>query len=154
MFSHNSNFVFMARVWVEQDPVAQAAFNASVMSESESSHSSDASCELCLQCGCRCGPWFCMRTPVYVKQRRQWKQWSRSPDQQPLWRFLFFLKEHEIHGLYNVIRQDLMRFYGRSRPLRIFDATPSQGDSSEDEMLRDAEYFAAHMHDPCTSVSI
>ena len=126
----------MARDSVEQDPVAQACFNASVMSES--SDSCDASLEPCQQCGSRCGGlWFCHRTPVHVKQRRQWKQWSRSPDQQPLWMFLWFLKEHRISGLYDVIRQDLISF-GRPQPLRILDATPSQSDTSEDRMLRDA----------------
>ena len=69
-----------------------------------------------------------------VKQRRLWKQWSRSHDQQPLWHFLCFLA-HEIPALYNVIRQDLVRF---SAPF-----PPSQGDSSEDGMLRDAEDWAA-----------
>ena len=136
----------MARDWVEQDPVAQAGSNASVMSESsDSSDSSDASSEPCLQCGSRCGGlWFCRRTPVHVKQRRQWKQWSRSPDQQPLWMFLCFLKAHEIPALYNVIRQDLIRFSCRPQPLRILDATPSQSDSSEDRMIRDlAEDWAA-----------
>ena len=130
----------MARVWVEQEPVAQAAFNASVMSES--SDSSDSSSEPCMQCGSRCGGlWFCRRTPLHVKQRRLWKQWSRSHDQQPLWHFLCFLA-HEIPALYNVIRQDLIRFSGRPQPLRNLDATPSQGDS-EDRMLRDAEDWAA-----------
>ena len=70
-------------------------FHASEMSES--SHSSVASSEPCLRCGERCGYLgFCRRTPVNVKQRRQWHQWSRSPDQQPLWMFMCFLKEHEM----------------------------------------------------------
>ena len=112
-------------------------FNASVMSES-----SDTAPEPCLRCGGRCGS-FCRRTPVHVKQRRQWNQWSRSPDQQPLWMFMCFLKRHEKPGLYNVIRQDLMRFSGRLQPLRIVDATPSQSDSSADRMLRDADDWAA-----------
>jgi hypothetical protein len=116
--------------------------NASVMSES--SDSSDASSEPCLRCGERCGYLgFCRRTPVNVKQRRQWHQWSRSPDQQPLWMFMCFLKEHEKPGLYNVIRQDLMWFSGRPQPLLIVDETPSQSASSEDRMLRDAENWAA-----------
>ena len=112
-------------------------FNASVMSES-----SDTAPEPCLRCGGRCGS-FCRRTPVRVKQRKQWKQWSCSPDQQSLWMFMWFLKEHDKPGLYNVIRQDLTRFSGRPQPLRILDATPSQSDSSEDRMLRDAEDWAA-----------
>ena len=49
-----------------------------------------------------------------------------------------FLKDHEKPGLYNVIRQDLMRFSGRPQPLRILDETPSQYDSSDDRELRDA----------------
>ena len=36
-----------------------------------------------------------------------------------------------------------MRFSGRPQPLRIVDETPSQSDSSEDRMLRDAEDWAA-----------
>ena len=39
--------------------------------------------------------------------------------------------------------QDLIWFSGRPQPLRNLDATPSQGDSSEDRMLRDAEDWAA-----------
>ena len=57
--------------------------------------------------------------------------------------FLWFLKAHEIPALYNVIRQGLIRFSARPQPLRNLDATPSQGDSSEDGMLRDAEDWAA-----------
>ena len=94
--------------------------------------------EPCRRCGGRCESFFCKHTPVHVKQRRQWKQWSRSPDQQPLWMFMCFLKDHEKPGLYNVIRQDLMRFSGRPQPLRILDETPSQYDSSDDRELRDA----------------
>ena len=111
----------------------------------ESNDSSDASSEPCLRCGERCGGHLvsCRHTPVNVKQRRQWHQWSRSPDQQPLWMFMCFLKEHEKPGLYNVIRQDLMWFSGRPQPLRIVDETPSQSASSEDRMLRDAEHWAA-----------
>ena len=56
---------------------------------------------------------------------------------------MWFLKEHEKPGLYNVIRQDLMWFSGRPQPLLIADETPSQSASSEDAMLRDAEDWAA-----------
>ena len=131
LFSHTSNFVFTARVWVEQDRVAQASFNASAMSESI--ESSDASMsERCQQCGSRCGGrWFCQRGRRQWNQWRQWKQWSRSPDQQPLWMFLWFLKAHEIPGLYNVIRQDLIRFSGRPRMLDGWTAEGAALNSSD-----------------------
>jgi hypothetical protein len=53
--------------------------------------------------------------------------------------------------LYNVIRQDLMRFSGRPQPLRILDETPSQYDSSDDRELRDAEDYLAAEQDVLNS---
>jgi hypothetical protein len=65
--------------------------------------------------------------------------------------FMWFLKEHEKPGLYNVMRQALMRFSGRPQPLRILDETPSQYDSSDDRESRDAEDYLAAEQDVLNS---